>query len=327
MKDRENDWWAPVRKGLVVDPKHYKAIGPAIFLLLYLIVSADWKTGRLHRKIETISSETGIPIRTVKNHLRRLKKRRYIEITRYPRHIGIQVLKWRVVSDLRRENIFPSTSDSNYGPEQSRRENNFLSKDTVWEECTQTDDPEPPRRENIFPSEQEETKSEGKIFTKREKNFTSANGSSDVIDPPRRENNFPSIITQNLKTKDKKKKINKKKEKDFFKHDDSTSSNGLRPKKINDSHNQAIEEIISYLNEKLGTSYKPTSKNTVRHIRARIGEGFSVEDFKRVIDGQCSEWLNNTEMCRYLTPETLFSQKFEKYLQNAKVKKKPRVAL
>ena len=67
------------------------------------------------------------------------------------------------------------------------------------------------------------------------------------------------------------------------------------------------------MNEKAGTKYKSTSKNTTRHIQARINEGYTLEDFKTVIDKKCSEWLN-TDMEKYLCPETLFGSKFEKYL-------------
>ena len=55
------------------------------------------------------------------------------------------------------------------------------------------------------------------------------------------------------------------------------------------------------------------SKNTTKHIKARINDGYTLEDFKTVIDKKCSEWLN-TDMEKYLCPDTLFGSKFEKYL-------------
>lgn len=76
-------------------------------------------------------------------------------------------------------------------------------------------------------------------------------------------------------------------------------------------------EIIDYLNQKAGTRYRATTSSTRKHIKARIDEGFTVEDFKTVIDKKCSEWLNNSKMEQYLRPETLFGTKFEGYL-NAK---------
>lgn len=81
-----------------------------------------------------------------------------------------------------------------------------------------------------------------------------------------------------------------------------------------------IEEILSYLNEKSGKKYKSKSKDTIKHINARLAEGFKVEDFKTVIDKKCAEWLG-TEFEQYLRPATLFGTKFEGYL-NAPVRTK-----
>ena len=80
-----------------------------------------------------------------------------------------------------------------------------------------------------------------------------------------------------------------------------------------------INIIVDYLNQKAGTSYKPNSKNTVKHINARLTDGFTVDDFKTVIDKKCAEW-KGTDMEQYLRPETLFGTKFESYL-NAKINK------
>lgn len=75
-------------------------------------------------------------------------------------------------------------------------------------------------------------------------------------------------------------------------------------------------DVISYLNEKAGTRYKATSEKTKAVIRARASEGFTLDDFKTVIDKKCAEWIG-TEWEKFLRPETLFGTKFEGYL-NAK---------
>lgn len=72
-------------------------------------------------------------------------------------------------------------------------------------------------------------------------------------------------------------------------------------------------EIISYLNECCGTKYKASTKATQKHIKARMNEGFTLDDFKRVIDIKRAEWIG-TDMEKYLRPETLFGTKFESYL-------------
>lgn len=81
-----------------------------------------------------------------------------------------------------------------------------------------------------------------------------------------------------------------------------------------DSKSLIISEIITYLNEKCSTSYKTSSEKTKKHINARLNEGYSLADFKKVIDIKATEWLNNPEMCKYLRPQTLFGSNFESYL-------------
>ncbi len=75
--------------------------------------------------------------------------------------------------------------------------------------------------------------------------------------------------------------------------------------------------IVSYLNEKAGTKFKHTTAKTKTAIHARLSEGFTVDDFKTVIDKKCAEWIGDEKMEKYLRPETLFGTKFEGYL-NAK---------
>lgn len=77
------------------------------------------------------------------------------------------------------------------------------------------------------------------------------------------------------------------------------------------------EEVIDHLNRRAGTHYKPHTANTRKLVKARLNEGFTVEDMKLVIDKKCADWLNNRDMAQYLRPETLFGNKFESYL-NAK---------
>lgn len=74
-----------------------------------------------------------------------------------------------------------------------------------------------------------------------------------------------------------------------------------------------VTEIVKYLNQAAGTSYKPNTPKTVRSIKARMKEGFTVDDFKTVIDKKVSEWAK-TDMQKYIRPETLFGTKFEGYL-------------
>ena len=78
------------------------------------------------------------------------------------------------------------------------------------------------------------------------------------------------------------------------------------------------KEIIDYLNLKSNSNYKYTSQKTKDLIKARINNGFTIEDFKKVIDKKSQEWLG-TDFEKFLRPETLFGNKFEGYL-NQKIK-------
>ena len=77
------------------------------------------------------------------------------------------------------------------------------------------------------------------------------------------------------------------------------------------------KEIIDYLNLKANTQYRHNIKKTQSLINARFNESFTIEDFKKVIDNKVNEW-KNTEMEKYLRPETLFGTKFESYLNQKK---------
>ena len=82
-----------------------------------------------------------------------------------------------------------------------------------------------------------------------------------------------------------------------------------------------IKDIIQYLNDICGTRYRYQTKGTREHINARLKEGYTVDDFKTVIDKKFEEW-HGTDMEKFLRPETLFAGKFESYLNQKIVKKK-----
>lgn len=72
-------------------------------------------------------------------------------------------------------------------------------------------------------------------------------------------------------------------------------------------------EIIEYLNLKTGKNFRSSTKITIRLIKARLSEGFTIEDFKTVIDNMKYKWTG-TKFQQYLVPTTLFGNKFETYL-------------
>ena len=85
---------------------------------------------------------------------------------------------------------------------------------------------------------------------------------------------------------------------------------------------EKTKTIVGYLNEKIDSHYKATTPKTKQLVQARLKEGFSVDDFKTVIDKKTATWLKDSKMNKYLRPLTLFGTKFEDYL-NEKVKGQP----
>lgn len=89
---------------------------------------------------------------------------------------------------------------------------------------------------------------------------------------------------------------------------------------------KAVKETISlqtvlYLNAKTGKHFRPTNKAAKRCINARLNEGYTLDDFCKVIDIKAAEWTG-TDYEKYLNPETLFGNKMDKYL-NQPVQKPP----
>lgn len=107
--------------------------------------------------------------------------------------------------------------------------------------------------------------------------------------------NVPLLNTNNT---NKKEILNKKNTKDI----------------LSSSHSTAAHEIVDYLNSKIGTHYRATTRKTQSLIKARMNEGFTVDDFKIVIDNKAAEWSKDERMSKYLRPQTLFGTNFESYL-------------
>ena len=81
-----------------------------------------------------------------------------------------------------------------------------------------------------------------------------------------------------------------------------------------------IVKIVEYLNQKADRKYRPKNKETQNDIKARAKEGFTIEDFKKVIDNKVNSWAKDPKMSQYLRPSTLFGKKFEEYLNEAPAK-------
>ena len=72
-------------------------------------------------------------------------------------------------------------------------------------------------------------------------------------------------------------------------------------------------DLIQYLNDKTGSSYKADKTNAVR-VQSLLDAGYTPLDLRTVIDKKCTEWMNDEKMRPYLRPSTLFGDKFGEYL-------------
>lgn len=102
---------------------------------------------------------------------------------------------------------------------------------------------------------------------------------------------------------------------DVSSNDTSTNRKKGRKKAPNiDKYKELYAEIIAYLNEKTGKNYRSSGKQVQELIHARLEDNYTVDDFKKVIDIKCAEWLGG-EYEKYLRPSTLFqASKFDGYL-------------
>lgn len=84
-------------------------------------------------------------------------------------------------------------------------------------------------------------------------------------------------------------------------------------------HKKIAAEVIEYLNSKANTTYTTLGNNTSL-ISDRLKEGYTISDFKIVIDKKVNDW-SDCDYAKYLRPITLFNKtKFENYL-NGTIKK------
>ncbi len=87
----------------------------------------------------------------------------------------------------------------------------------------------------------------------------------------------------------------------------------FEPKKVTPN---LVKPVIEYLNKATGKKFKTNGASSIKFIKARSKEGYTLDDFKKVIDIKSTAWLK-TERAIYLRPETLFGTKMESYLNES----------
>ncbi|HER6155480.1 dnaD and phage-associated domain protein [Streptococcus pyogenes] len=82
-------------------------------------------------------------------------------------------------------------------------------------------------------------------------------------------------------------------------------------------------EVISYLNLKANKNFKVDTASHHKFIKARLKDGYTLEDFKKVVDVMSARWIG-TEYEQYLQPQTLFGNKMDNYL-NTTLPRRPQL--
>lgn len=99
-------------------------------------------------------------------------------------------------------------------------------------------------------------------------------------------------------------------------------TNKTNNNKIDNNNNKLLicKEVISYLNLKAKKNFKVDTASHQKFIKARLKEGYALEDFKKVVDIMVAKW-KGTEYEQYLQPQTLFGNKMDNYLNQPMTRK------
>lgn len=101
----------------------------------------------------------------------------------------------------------------------------------------------------------------------------------------------------------------------------------IKSKTIVEMNLDVTQFVIEYLNDKTGKQFKADSTATRKFINGRIKDGYTKEDFLRVIDLKVSQWSNDPRFNIFLRPSTLFNPtNFENYVNELVAAKKPKRA-
>lgn len=81
-----------------------------------------------------------------------------------------------------------------------------------------------------------------------------------------------------------------------------------------DEEQEIIKTIIQMLNVETDKEFSPDTKLTRKLIQDKLNAGYSLADFKCVIEKKCDAWISDPIMKSYLKPSVLFGAKFDEYL-------------
>jgi uncharacterized phage protein (TIGR02220 family) len=129
--------------------------------------------------------------------------------------------------------------------------------------------------------------------------------------------------TVNGKTKNGKSNTNNTNNNNTNNNNNKNNNERKSPSNLNNplcsNLTNTVTDIIGYLNNKAGRNFKASTKAYIREIEGRLKEGYTVENFKYVIDVKVAEWKDDANMQQHLNPVTLFkASNFDRYLNQPK---------
>jgi len=97
---------------------------------------------------------------------------------------------------------------------------------------------------------------------------------------------------------------------------DINDSVGVNDIKKKASPSDEVITIHEDLNKRTKSKkgFSPLAQSNQNLIKARMSEGFTVENFITVNEKKVKQWLHDPEMSKYLRPATLYGNKFDGYL-------------
>ena len=77
----------------------------------------------------------------------------------------------------------------------------------------------------------------------------------------------------------------------------------------------ATFNVITLLNEKAGTSFRPDGAGSIDKVKRLLKKGYTLEQMRKVVAIKALKWKGDEKMRDYLRPSTLFGpEKFDDYL-------------
>lgn len=91
---------------------------------------------------------------------------------------------------------------------------------------------------------------------------------------------------------------------------------------LDNQNDESIKEIIDYLNIKSNKKFTTKNDFANKWIIELLESGYTINDFKKVIDKKVNEWVDDPDNRKYLRPGTLFNpNNFSKFLSGNYSKK------